>query len=74
MRDHHLRAVQRIIRPPIVIIEAQPVTDLKAKVRRDRNVSAVEQPVEIRAEKDSIVHFVLAAFRVWPNVSRFKGR
>jgi hypothetical protein len=43
-------------------------------VRRHRDVSGVEEPVDVRAEEQAVRHIVRAFVRVRPDVGRLEDR
>jgi hypothetical protein len=67
-------ALHGVIVSPVLEIGLQALADLQPTIIADHDVSLVEWPMNIRAEKQSIRHVVLASFLVRTDVSGIEDR
>ena len=67
-------AMKQVVLLAVVEFLVDPPTDFDAVVRRDGEVATVEQPVEIAAQKKSIVDAVPTFGRIGPDMRCLKNR
>ena len=66
--------VKRIVRAAVAIVLLQPWTDLEPALRRDRDVTSIEERVEVAPKKDPVLNAMRALMCERADVCRFQHR
>jgi hypothetical protein len=71
--DLQTRSVKWVVAPPIVVVAAQTRAHLEAELGRDGDVASVEEPMQIRAEQESIANIMRTLVSIRADVRRLEG-
>lgn len=63
-----------VISSPILEFLLEAATDLDSVLRRDCNIPAIEEAVEIASEEDAVIHRVRAVLIVWSDMGSLERR
>jgi hypothetical protein len=73
-RRHDLPPMQRIIMPPVLEFLPYPPADLKAQLRRHRDIPGIKQAVNVTPQQQAIARLMPAAVAIGTDVRGFQRR